>query len=145
MTIFKNNRNAFFFSALVTIFALIPILHAQSSQNCTLVGHWAHGPCNAITAEDNIFYFDDGGYLHIMDFSDNENPVELGRVDVTSVIVDIQGQEIKTLVKGFEASGTKTVKWDGLNNNGQQAGSGIYFYKIEAGSFSSSKKMLLVR
>ena len=61
-------------------------LAAQDSQNCTLIGRWAHGPCCAIDAVGNIAYFGDGGYLRIMDFSDPANPVELGRMLTQSTI-----------------------------------------------------------
>lgn len=50
------------------------------------------------------------------------------------------GQEIAVLFDGFVPAGEKTVKFDAKNLN-----SGIYLYKLEAGSFSEVKKMLLVK
>lgn len=50
------------------------------------------------------------------------------------------GQEIAVLFEGFVPAGEKTVKFDAKNLN-----SGIYLYKLEAGSFSDVKKMLLVK
>ncbi|NIA31237.1 MAG: T9SS type A sorting domain-containing protein [Actinobacteria bacterium] len=37
------------------------------------------------------------------------------------------------------------MNWDGTAENGQKLSSGIYFYKLNAGSFSKVKKLILVR
>jgi len=37
------------------------------------------------------------------------------------------------------------VTWDGANNSGQQVASGVYFYKLVAGSFVDTKKMTLLK
>lgn len=55
--------------------------------NCSLLGRWAHGPGYAMIAVGDTFYFADGGYLRIMDFSDNQNPVEFKRIDVSAQVV----------------------------------------------------------
>ena len=55
-------------------------------------------------------------------------------------IYDILGREITTLVKQEEKSGNYKVKF-----NGSQYNSGIYFYKLQAGSFSQTKKLILVK
>lgn len=54
-------------------------------------------------------------------------------------IYDVLGQEVKTLVNGFQQAGVHTIKFDASGLN-----SGVYFYKMEAGkNFSSVKKMIL--
>ncbi|MCK4224404.1 MAG: S8 family serine peptidase [candidate division Zixibacteria bacterium] len=60
-------------------------------------------------------------------------------------IYNILGRKVKTLVDDFEAAGHKTVRWDGTNESGDQVASGILFYKLEAGEFTATKKMVLVR
>jgi len=60
-------------------------------------------------------------------------------------IYNISGQKVKTLVDGFEAAGHKTVIWDGKNEKGEQVASGVYFYRLEAGDFTATKKMVLLR
>ena len=60
-------------------------------------------------------------------------------------VYNIQGQEIKTLVNEFQPEGMKSVTWDGLDNEGKKVTSSVYFYRIEAGNFSVSKKMILVQ
>jgi len=59
-------------------------------------------------------------------------------------IYNLQGAEIKTLVNDFQTAGHKNVVWDGLNEQGRQVSSGIYMYRLIAGKFSTSKKMVLL-
>lgn len=60
-------------------------------------------------------------------------------------IYNIRGQKVKTLVDGFEAAGHKVVIWDGTNEEGEQVASGVYFYRLDAGEFTATKKMVLLR
>jgi hypothetical protein len=60
-------------------------------------------------------------------------------------IYNISGQKVKTLVDGFEAAGHKTVIWDGRNEQDEQVASGVFFYRLEAGEFTATKKMVLLR
>ena len=64
---------------------------------------------------------------------------------VTLKIYNIQGQEIKTLVNEFQSVGMKSVTWNGLDAQGKQVTSGLYFYHINAGDFTQFKKMILVQ
>lgn len=64
---------------------------------------------------------------------------------VVLTIYNMLGQEVRTLVNEVQTAGYKAVQWDGKNNAGTQVPSGIYIYKLQAGSFVSSKKMLLVK
>ena len=59
---------------------------------------------------------------------------------VTLKIFDILGREIETLVEGVEEPGYKSVRF-----NASGLASGIYFYRLEAGSFTETKKLLLLR
>jgi hypothetical protein len=38
-----------------------------------------------------------------------------------------------------------TVVWEGTNDSNQKVSSGIYFYKMKAGNYSSTKKMILMK
>ncbi|MBL7996828.1 T9SS type A sorting domain-containing protein [bacterium] len=74
--------------------------------------------------------------------------IQYGLKENTQVVLKIYnllGQEVRNLVNETQSAGYKTVLWDGKNNAGTQVPSGIYIYKLEAGSFTSSKKMLLVK
>jgi hypothetical protein len=64
---------------------------------------------------------------------------------VTLDIYNIKGQKVKTLVNDrFDAS-THQVVWDGKDENGKSVTSGIYFYKMNSGKFTSTKKMILMK
>lgn len=59
---------------------------------------------------------------------------------VKLVIYDALGRQIETLVNDKMNAGVYEANW-----NAKNLASGIYFYKLEAGSFVSTKKMLLVK
>ncbi|MHC1737513.1 MAG: choice-of-anchor D domain-containing protein [Ignavibacteriaceae bacterium] len=59
---------------------------------------------------------------------------------VTLKIFDILGNEIKTLVNEEQQQGKYTIGFDA-----SRLASGVYFYRLNAGDFSSSKKMLLLK
>ena len=66
-------------------------------------------------------------------------------VQVTLKVYNMLGQEVRTLVNGWQEAGYKQVVWDGLNNNGSPVASGIYIYQIQAGSFMQARKMILMK
>ena len=55
------------------------------------------------------------------------------------------GHEVRTLFAGEVASGTYTANWNGLNDAGIKMSSGSYIYKMVAGDFVQSKKMVLLK
>ena len=63
-----------------------------------------------------------------------------GAEAVKLVVFDILGREAATLVNEKLSPGTYEVDWDGSNFN-----SGVYFYRIQAGSFIETKKMVLLK
>ncbi|MDH4038862.1 MAG: T9SS type A sorting domain-containing protein [Candidatus Krumholzibacteria bacterium] len=65
--------------------------------------------------------------------------------DVALAIFDVTGARVKTLVSGRENTGVHRVAWDGTNDRGARVSSGVYFYRLIAGSFKSTKKMVLLR
>lgn len=60
-------------------------------------------------------------------------------------IYDITGREVYTLVSQKVQPGKYSVTWASINNEGKSVASGVYFYRIVAGDFVESKKMILVR
>jgi hypothetical protein len=60
-------------------------------------------------------------------------------------VYNILGQEVRTLVNAKQAAGVQTVRWDGRNNLGQAVSSGIYLYRLEAGSYVKTLKMTLLK
>ena len=64
---------------------------------------------------------------------------------VSLKIFDVLGREVKTLVNQEQGNGIYRVEWAGDNNFGVKVSSGIYFYRIESGSFIDTKKMMMIR
>ncbi len=65
--------------------------------------------------------------------------------DVTVEIYNMLGQKVRTLVDDHRVAGSYRVEWDGNTSSGRAAASGVYLYRIQAGSFVGTKKMLLLR
>jgi hypothetical protein len=60
-------------------------------------------------------------------------------------IYNVLGRKVKILFDGYQTSGTKTLVWDGKDDQGNQLSSGIYFYRLQAGTFSQTRKMSLIK
>jgi photosystem II stability/assembly factor-like uncharacterized protein len=60
-------------------------------------------------------------------------------------IFNTLGQQIATLVNEIQQAGRHTLQWNGTDDNGNRVASGIYLYRLEAGRYRETKKMLLVR
>jgi flagellar hook assembly protein FlgD len=63
----------------------------------------------------------------------------------TLKIYNVLGKVVRTLVNEPMAPGDHQVIWDGKDDQGNQAASGIYFYKLRAGDFQDTKKMVLMK
>jgi hypothetical protein len=66
-------------------------------------------------------------------------------VGVEVAVYDVQGRLVRSLVNQEQQAGTYTVQWDGRNSMGTQVASGVYVYQIRAGTFISTKRMVLVK
>ena len=64
---------------------------------------------------------------------------------VNLTVYNILGQKVKTLVDEFETAGPKSVIWDGTDEGGNQAGSGVYFYRISAAEFVQTNRMIMLK
>jgi hypothetical protein len=60
--------------------------------------------------------------------------------NVKIVVFDVMGREVQTLVNESMKPGTYETKFDGAKLT-----SGVYFYKITAGDFSQTKRMLMIK
>jgi hypothetical protein len=65
------------------------------------------------------------------------------KVNIT--IYNILGQKVKTLSDDFWTVGIHSIKWDGRNESGDALSSGMYFYRMQAGDFLKTQKMVLLR
>jgi glycosidase len=69
--------------------------------------------------------------------------VEPGNVSIK--IYDVLGREIKTLVNEVKTAGTYSSTWNGDNDFGNKVSSGIYLFRMEAGLFVETRKMILLK
>ncbi len=60
-------------------------------------------------------------------------------------IYNVAGQLVRTLVKEHLKSNDYKVRWDGKDNAGNDVSTGVYFYRLTAGTFTQTKKMVLLR
>jgi hypothetical protein len=60
-------------------------------------------------------------------------------------IFNALGQKIRNLITERFSGGEHTITWDGKDEQGNEAPGGVYFYKMTAGQFQSTKKMVLMR
>ena len=68
---------------------------------------------------------------------------EAGKVRID--VFNIKGQYVKTLVNDHLEAKYHTVIWDGKDDSGANVSSGVYFYKMDAGKYTSTKKMILMK
>jgi len=71
--------------------------------------------------------------------------VNLPNIQVRVELNNILGRRIRTLVNRVHQAGEYKVEWDGNDESGIQASSGIYFLKIQSGSEFRSQKIVLLR
>ena len=64
---------------------------------------------------------------------------------VSLEIYNIKGEKVRTLVKDNLPAQYHTIVWNGRDENGKQVSSGIYFYKMKAGEFTSTRKMIMMK
>lgn len=60
-------------------------------------------------------------------------------------IYNVLGRTVRTLVDGRRAAGRYTVQWDGRGDKGNPVSSGVYLYRIKAGSFTATRRMVLLK
>ena len=65
--------------------------------------------------------------------------------DVRLVIYNALGQEVRTLINGVQPAGFHRIVWDSRDNMGRQVSSGIYLYRLVAGEFLDTRKMLILK
>lgn len=73
-------------------------------------------------------------------------PDREGRPHRTTLkIYNIAGQKVRTLVDKRQAPGYYSVAWHGRDGLGKEVSSGIYFYRLQAGSYTEIKKMVFLK
>ena len=70
--------------------------------------------------------------------------------EVAITIYDVTGNVVRALNLGYRTAGyyrsrSQAAYWDGRNNLNERVASGIYFYQIQAGEFSATRRMLILK
>jgi flagellar hook assembly protein FlgD len=66
-------------------------------------------------------------------------------VQVQLNVYNMRGQLVRTLVNESKSEGSYQIQWDGSDNYGRRVSSGVYFYRIKAGEFSKTRKMVILK
>jgi hypothetical protein len=64
---------------------------------------------------------------------------------VSIQVFNVAGQVVRTLVDAPVEAGVHSVRWDGTNDSGKPVASGLYYYRVNAGTFESVHKMTLLK
>ncbi|MFZ1683635.1 MAG: FlgD immunoglobulin-like domain containing protein, partial [Candidatus Zixiibacteriota bacterium] len=67
------------------------------------------------------------------------------RQQVSLEVYNTLGQRVRTLVSDFKSAGRHSVTWNGTDGAGRAVSSGVYFYRLSTESFTTSRKMLLIK
>jgi hypothetical protein len=65
-------------------------------------------------------------------------------VSYSMKIYNVAGQMVKSY-EGVGTAGLNVITWDGKDNLGNDVSSGVYFYKLSAGSFTATNKMVMMK
>jgi PKD repeat protein len=64
---------------------------------------------------------------------------------VRLTVYSVSGREIAVLCDELRKAGRHSVTWDGRDKSGNQVSGGVYLYRIEAGNFRQTKKLLMMK
>lgn len=64
---------------------------------------------------------------------------------VKLMVYNLAGQLVRILANAPQAAGRWQINWDGKDDAGNDVASGVYLYRLEAGNFAETKKMILMR
>ena len=64
---------------------------------------------------------------------------------VELVVYDVLGREVRRLINTKLQAGNHIAVWDGKNHFGEHVGTGMYFYRLKAGTFLKTRKMILLK
>jgi len=65
--------------------------------------------------------------------------------NVSLKVYNISGQVVKTLVNESKQPGYYNARWNGKDETGKQAATGVYFYRIQANGFEYTRKLLIIK
>ena len=66
-----------------------------------------------------------------------------GFVELT--IFDMLGREVRTLLAAKQIPGRYRLQWDGLTDAGTAVASGVYLYRLQAGTYHETRRLILLK
>jgi len=67
------------------------------------------------------------------------------RAKVSLVIYNLLGREVRQLVNSVQEPGYKKLIWDGKDAQGQRVPAGVYLYRLQAGDFAQTRKLVVLK
>lgn len=67
------------------------------------------------------------------------------QTNVCIEVFNVKGQKVRTLINSVVNTGNHSVVWNGKDDNNNDAGSGVYFYRMSTANYSSTGKMILMK
>ena len=64
---------------------------------------------------------------------------------VTLKIYYVAGRLVRTMADGPQDAGVYSVTWNGIDNSGATVSTGVYFYRLEAGKYTETRRMVLLK
>jgi hypothetical protein len=64
-------------------------------------------------------------------------------LDVNLAVYDLSGRLVTTLVNGKQPAGWHNVVWNRTNGKGSRVASGVYFYKLNSGTYRTTRKLVI--
>ena len=78
-------------------------------------------------------------------------PYQLSKsAQVTLTIYNVKGERVRQFALGHQSAGSyrsksRAIHWDGRNQFGEKVATGVYFYQFTAGSFTATRRMLIIK
>jgi hypothetical protein len=108
-------------------------------------------PPNIVTAVKDVTLNVPGSYELYQNYPNPFNPSTVitysipGNAHVKIGVYNVLGQKVASLFDQEQTAGIHSIAWNALDDHGQKASSGVYLLKMQAGSFSQAKKMMLTK
>ena len=105
---------------------------------------------NSLFNNDNIIIPSTTAFLHAA-YPNPFNPSTTLSFDVPNSekisinIYNVKGQLVKNICNQVYDKGYHSIIWNGKDNNGTQCGTGVYFYKMQAGKTTQTQKMMMIK
>ena len=125
-------------------------LAGRTQDNICCFDNISFSPSNSVGVDNRSETLPQGFALE-QNFPNPFNPFTTLRYDlpedalVNITIYDMMGRVVKTLINDQQTAGYKSIQWNATNDNNQPVSAGLYLYTIQAGDYSQTKKMVLLK